>query len=352
MATESYFEKLAAHEPIPDFSNLLAVLERGRPSRPTLFEFFLNGRLYQRLSGMEAQPGEDSMAGAERLAKAFCQAGYDYVTYQPPGFHFPRAPRAHERTISLNDGIVISDRKSFDECPWINPRDCDYSNLDKIGRILPDGMKVITPGPGGVLENAIALAGYQALCLMIVDDPVLAKAVFDAVGSRLVQHYEIAGQYDAVGACISNDDWGFKTQPMLPPAMLREYVFPWHRKIVETIHAHGRPAILHSCGNPSEILDDVIDDMKFDGRHSFEDAIQPVEEAYTECHQRIALLGGIDVDFVCRHTPDQVYARSKRMLEIAAGDGSYALGTGNSVPDYVPDENYCAMAWAAVETRT
>ncbi len=36
------------------------------------------------------------------------------------------------------------------------------------------------------------------------------------------------------------------------------------------------------------------------------------------------------------------------MLERTAGRGGYALGTGNSVPDYVPDENYFAMIRAGV----
>jgi hypothetical protein len=37
----------------PDFSNLLAVLQRKAPPRPTLFEFFLHPRLYERLAGPE-----------------------------------------------------------------------------------------------------------------------------------------------------------------------------------------------------------------------------------------------------------------------------------------------------------
>ncbi len=31
--------------------------------------------------------------------------------------------------------------------------------------------------------------------------------------------------------------------------------------------------------------------------------------------------------------------------------GRYALGIGNSVPDYVPDEKYFAMIDAVLETR-
>jgi len=79
--------------------------------------------------------------------------------------------------------------------------------------------------------------------------------------------------FETVGALIANDDWGFKTQTMLSPADLRRYVFPWHERIVETIHAAGKPAILHSCGFAGEIMDDIIDGMKYDcetfvrGRH-------------------------------------------------------------------------------------
>ena len=35
----------------PDFDNLLAILHLEEPTRPTLFEFFLNDRLYARLAG-------------------------------------------------------------------------------------------------------------------------------------------------------------------------------------------------------------------------------------------------------------------------------------------------------------
>ena len=39
------------------------------------------------------------------------------------------------------------------------------------------------------------------------------------------------------------------------------------------------------------------------------------------------------------------------MLARTADRGAYALGTGNSVPDYVPDENYLALIAAATESR-
>jgi uroporphyrinogen decarboxylase len=78
----------------------------------------------------------------------------------------------------------------------------------------------------------------------------------------------------------------------------------------------------------------------------------PVETAYDRYHKRIAIMGGLDVDFICRSTPEAIYNRAAAMLKRAEqGGGSYALGTGNSVPEYVPDAHYYAMTRAALEQR-
>jgi hypothetical protein len=36
---------------------------------------------------------------------------------------------------------------------------------------------------------------------------------------------------------------------------------------------------------------------------------------------------------------------------LALGERGYALGTGNSVPEYIPDEKYFAMTRAALDER-
>ena len=327
----------------PCFANLLKVLRGEEPNRSTLFEFFLHERLYRKLAGPEVCAMRDDMAWPRVLVHAFWNAGYDYVTLHGSEFAFPRGEISKRETVSIDEGGVISDYSSFREYPWPDPDQFDYSRLERIGNDLPEGMRVVVWGPGGVLENAIGLVGYENLCFMIADDPDMAQRVFDAVGLRLVRYYQICSSYDTVGALISNDDWGFKTQTMLSVEDMRRYVFTWHRRIVEVIHESRKPAILHSCGNLSLVMDDVIDYMQYDGKHSYEDAIEPVEDAYERWGSRIAILGGIDLDFVCRSTPEQIRERSRCMLERVRGRGGYALGTGNSVPSYVPDENYFAM---------
>jgi len=44
-----------------------------------------------------------------------------------------------------------------------------------------------------------------------------------------------------------------------------------------------------------------------------------------------------------RKTPAEIFDRSIKIIEQTQGRGGFALGTGNSVPDYVPMPNYQAM---------
>jgi uroporphyrinogen decarboxylase len=333
-----------------DFGELLSVLSNGKPSRPTLFELFMNEGLYAFLAG---EPYSDSMPGISRMQvilKAFRNAGYDYATvpsWITDTLVFAAGDHHKKSTISLNEGAMITDRPSFESYPWPRVEDDDYSLYEAFGLDELRGMRLIAMGPCGILENIIALAGFENLCLMVHDDPGLVRDLADAIGSRLLAYYRNVADLAPVGACIVNDDWGFKTQTMLSPDMMREYVFPWQGRIVDAIHSRGKPAILHSCGNLSAVMEDIIVGMGFDAKHSFEDAILPVEDAYESWGQRVAILGGIDMDFLCRMPPEAVRRRSREMLERAESRGGYALGSGNSIPSYVPFENYFAMISAA-----
>jgi len=258
---------------------------------------------------------------------------------------------ALEKTRSLNEGNLIDGWESFENYDWPEPESFDYLRLRDIKSKLPGKMKLIVSGPGGVLENAIDLVGYESLCYMMVDDSELTEAIFNKIGEALHGYYEICSTFETVGALIVNDDWGFKTQTILAPDDLRKYVFPWNKKIVKTIHSYNKYAILHSCGNLEEVMDDIINDMNYDAKHSFEDVIMPVEDAYDRWGDRIAILGGIDLDFLCRSEPSDIKKRSRKMLEKTKGQGGYALGTGNSVPEYVPVKNYLAMISVATDVN-
>ena len=94
----------------PIFDNLLKVLSGQVPSRPTLFEFFLNQPLYERLAGHPAPAGGGhSLAYVRWLIEAFGHAGYDYTTYQGSAITVPRGDD-HVGGFRAAGGTLIHDR--------------------------------------------------------------------------------------------------------------------------------------------------------------------------------------------------------------------------------------------------
>lgn len=174
------------------------------------------------------------------------------------------------------------------------------------------------------------------------DHVTIPARFYKSLKFETAAHEKKASVSQNAGAVIVNDDWGFKTQTIFDPDHMRELVFPWHRSIVAAVHARGKPAILHSCGNIYAMLDEIIDDLGYDAKHSYEDVILPVEEAWRQWGDRIAILGGIDMDFLATRTLEEVATRAAGLLELTGSKG-YALGSGNSIPPFIPVENYVAM---------
>lgn len=335
----------------PDFdNNFLKVLKGERPERATLCELFIS-KPHTEYFAQAPYSGDTPLELLRTNIKAFSRAGYDYATCYASALSFQSANLTKKQTKSLNSGSYIYDRESFEKYVWPDMTAQDYSHLEKIKSELPEGMKIVVLGPGGVLENAIEIVGYDNLCMMIYDDPELVRDIFDNIGSRIVEYYENAANFDTVGAICSNDDWGFNTQTFLSPTAMREYLFPWHKRIAEVAHKNGKPILLHSCGYYKEVIDDIINDIGYDARHSYEDNITPVEQAYEELNGKIAILGGIDINFLATKSPDEIYKRCRSMLERTWERGGYALGSGNSIPRYIPMENYFAMLRAAHEFK-
>ncbi len=55
------------------------------------------------------------------------------------------------------------------------------------------------------------------------------------------------------------------------------------------------------------------------------------------------MLGGVDVNVLASGTAAEVRRYTRDILARCVPGGGYALGSGNSIADYIPPENYKAM---------
>lgn len=98
----------------------------------------------------------------------------------------------------------------------------------------------------------------------------------------------------------------------------------------------------HCCGNILNVIDDFINDVKIDAFHSFQDEIIPVWEFKKIYGDKIAVLGGVDVDKLSKYDEEKLRKYVREILDRCM-PYRYALGSGNSIANYIPVENYLIM---------
>lgn len=349
-----------------DFKALADVLLRKKePSLVPFYEHFVDGEvvaaiMHWDIAKTDMSSREGLLSYWKNMIEFYRQMGYDYLPMEFGPRFAARQSLIGDDTALLNrgkrgwvdehGGPIQTWKDLKNDAYWPDADHVfDYELFESICKLLPEGMKIIGGASGGPFEHASFLMGLSGLCMMMVDDPEFAEELFTKIGTSLVEIAKRLAPIEGLGAYRFGDDLGFKTATMLSPAALRKYVFPWQKKVVEAVHAAGKPFILHSCGQLEKVMDDLIDDVGIDAKHSFEDVIMPVQQAKARWGNRVSILGGVDVDFLCRHTPGEIREHTKRILESCAPGGGYALGSGNTIANYVPVENYLAMIQAGRE---
>lgn len=343
----------------PNYEALLSNLRlEGTPKRVHYMELFLDGEIKQNIInryGIGSKIPEDDPYRYWKMEIELQRfLGYDYVSCGIEGLDFPRELLQTEDTTdkaSQKRGIrswtdehkgPINSWEDFEKYPWPDPAKFTTYSLEWLSANLPDDMCLVA-GCHSIFEQVTWLMGYHFLCYAIYDMPDLVDSMFKKIGSIFHEAAKLIVQFDRVKILFGGDDMGFKTQPMVAPNVLINGSFPWHRKNAQIAHEAGKLYILHACGNLSPLMDSLINYVHIDGRHSFEDEIEPVVEAKRKYGSQIALLGGIDVHFLCTASEEQIRKRVRETLDICHPGGGYCLGSGNSVANYIPVDNYLIM---------
>lgn len=344
----------------PDFERLQKVLMlEGEPDWVPFFELFVDDEVVEALTkepltsiDISKQKGLDRYL--QCLAKFYSRFGYDYVPLRiSPDFTRNNilltqdtAELSKKKRQWLNENIgTMKMWEDLERYPWPNKEQLAESHLLRLrilARHLTSGMKVI-PYTSGVFENVTRLVGTVPFLRMLFTQPKLVQEVFERVGSTISYYLRVIAEEDKVGAILYNDDMGYTSGPIMSPNMFRRYVFPWQKRCADNAHRWDKPLILHACGNLGIIMQDLIEYVGIDAKHSYQDSAYPISEYKRIYGDRIAVLGGIDVDKLTRMEKSSFKQYVRNLILQCAPGGGYALGSGNTIANYVSIDNYLAM---------
>jgi uroporphyrinogen decarboxylase len=341
-----------------DYRMMLDVLANRRPSRLPIYEHLISPKIMEQILGQEFA---DLLAGdavdQDEFFRQYCSF-FQQMTYDTVSFEvcISAILPDHGALYGGRPG-PIQTQADFETYPWDHLSDLYWQDatpkFDALTRHIPPGMKALGGVGNGVLELSEDLVGFENLAYMMVDAPELFRELYKKIGDLMVEIWtEFLKRYaDDFAICRFGDDLGFKTGTLVSPRMIRQFILPQYQRVLNLIKNTGKPFLWHSCGNIFAVMDDVIK-LGINAKHSNEVAIAPFDEWISRYGDRIGLLGGIDVDVLCTKEPTEivndVFEMGNRFRLTAQG---YALGSGNSIPDYVPVDGYLAMIEAAKKIR-
>jgi uroporphyrinogen decarboxylase len=93
------------------------------------------------------------------------------------------------------------------------------------------------------------------------------------------------------------------------------------------------------------ILDDLLS-LGMNGLHPIEPGAMDLALLKQRYGKKLCLCGHINVDTLCRGTPEEIDALVKQAVAIAAPGGGYIAGSSNSIPYFARPANVRAMCTA------
>ncbi|NJD04330.1 MAG: hypothetical protein FIA99_17435 [Ruminiclostridium sp.] len=325
--------------PRPDFRQLRkALLRDGLPDYVPFYELFVQNEIMESVL-------DKRLPDRASTVEFYYKAGYDYVPA------WPYVDLKLGSLIDTSSEYPIKDWETFEKYTWPDPGSIGFYEFEEIIPVLPNGMKIIGQIQG-ILETLQMLVGYVDMCYMMHDEPALIEAIMGKLYVLYSAIYKGMASIKEVGALVISDDMGYKTQTLIGIDELRKYILPAHKSLAEISHNADKPCILHSCGQIYNIMDDIIDDVRIDAKHSYEDIIMPVEKAKEQYGKRVSILGGFDMDRLCRSNAEEIRNYTSMLMDKLGSSGGYALGSGNSIAAYVPADNYLTMLDQGWKIRT
>lgn len=184
--------------------------------------------------------------------------------------------------------------------------------------------------------------GIDKLTYDIYRNPDFAKRLIKIVADT---NFGIAKEMldRGIDVFVAADDIADTKNTFFPPRILREFFFPYLKRLIDECHRRGVSFMKHSDGNLSPVLDDLTS-LGIDGLHPIDPSAMDLAEVKREYGHKIFLRGNVDCTHVLPYGSEEDVRREvRRCIDEAAEGGGFILSDSNSMHSNVKTENILVM---------
>lgn len=207
----------------------------------------------------------------------------------------------------------------------------------KVDKILPFGL-----GTDGPFTIACDIRGTTEFCLDLYEDPEYASKLLDfitdAIISRITQWRKYFGTDEKQERFYFADD----SILLLSGEMYKEFVLPFHRKLVAALENGREGNGIHLCGDATRHFMTIRDELNVT---EFDTGF-PVKhgELVRQLGPDIRVNGGPHVELLRNAAEHEIDIEVKRIIdEVKDHTKKFVFREGNNLAPYTPIENITAM---------
>jgi uroporphyrinogen decarboxylase len=342
----------------PDYHNIHSAAQNQKAARLPLYEHGLDVGVVEAIANKKIAPllksntTQDQVAGLRNVAEVAIKLGYDCIPYECSICTLIQDGKG----LTGQATALIRNMEDLEKYPWDQALSTYQKLYDQsfaaLRQALPQGMKAIGGVGYGPFESIQDFVPYEQLIYLQMDQPDVYDELWKRIGEMHLEiwNWLLDNHGDSFAVCRFGDDLGFKSSTLLSPEEIRKQILPIYTEIINLVHNHDKPFLLHSCGNIHDIMDDIIA-TGIDAKHSNEDAIDTFDVWTSRYGDRIGNFGGVEMNMMTINTPEEVKAYVHALLPKVVDHGGIAIGTGNQISPYTKPENWIAMTEAVREFR-
>ena len=182
------------------------------------------------------------------------------------------------------------------------------------------------------------MTGTENMLVSMYDEPEWVTDMFD---TYLTTSLDLCDRILAAGYEFDGifwyDDMGYKGSPFFSPALYRELLFPYHKKVVDWAHERGLVTEMHSCGYIEPLLPDIVNTgVEMLNPLEIKAGMDPfkLKALYGD---KLAFHGGINAQIY--DDIELVTSEMERIIPKMKEGGGYVFASDHSIPNSVSYNN-------------
>ena len=264
---------------------------------------------------------------------------YRYSHITEDLFRFPMNTASVGRNITMDDAeAMLAEAEALPPLDP-NPDIPEYEAINHVVKTLGKTHFVIAPING--LEWPRFGETEEDSWVNLLMEPEITGKLAAAQTARTIRELDRLAA-TGIDGVLNVGDLGNTTNLAAPPAIYREFIYPYHQRIFEECKKRGLYVMRHCCGHVWPIMDELCscnDSYEAIQEYAGMDIVK-LKEQYGD---RITLWGGVKHENIHGMGPEEIRRDIERSCRHAAPGGGFILGSSHSLTLGATVENLMAI---------